>query len=454
MSRLLGKIMIVDDDSRSSEAIELVCDEMNLDYCTFSDPSIAIQEIEKNHKLYGAIVCDYQMPEFTGLQFIEKLNALNITVPTIIVTAHGSTEVAVNCLETGAYDYVTKPLNYKELSIIISRGIKLRKIKADYLVLQDQVKDLQLTKVNFVGKNKKIINIFSIVKKVSKTSASVLVLGETGTGKELVTQAIHKSSDRKKEKLVTINCASIPENLLESELFGHKKGAFTGADSDRDGLFVEANNGTIFLDEIGDMPLGLQSKLLRVLQEGKVRRVGESKEKEINVRIIAATHKNLIELIKKGEFREDLFFRLNVVSILIPALRERIDDVPLLANHFLKKYKRLHKSPVKFISKDAIESLISYDWPGNVRELENTIERACIMTNGPLITAEEIVLTSTSTTGKYKTKQFSELPTLSILEKDYIIYVMNHCDGVKERAAEILNINRKTLYRKLKEFEL
>lgn len=454
MDKQVGKVMIIDDDNSSSQAIELVCEETKLGFTSFQDPLQAAQEIIKNSQRYEAIVCDYQMPGLTGLEFIEKVNEANISVPIIIITAHGSTEVAINSLESGAYDYVTKPINYKELSIIISRAIKFKKIKEDYSNLQSQIESSQIKSFNFIGKSKKITNIFETIKKVSKTNANVLILGETGTGKELIAQAIHKSSDRKREKLVTINCASIPESLLESELFGHKKGSFTGADTDRDGLFLEANNGTILLDEIGDMPIELQSKLLRVLQEGKVRKVGETKESDINVRIIAATHKNLINLIKNNQFREDLFFRLSVVNISLPSLRERIDDVPLLANHFLKKYRKLHKSTAKTISKDAIESLIGHSWPGNVRELENTIERACIMSAGPTITKNEIILTTSSTTQGYKSESFSELPTLDGLEKDYIAFVMHHCDNIKERAAEILDINRKTLYRKIKDLDL
>ncbi|MBK24395.1 MAG: hypothetical protein CME70_10395 [Halobacteriovorax sp.] len=449
------KVMIIDDDISSSVAIEAVCEEMNHDFKTFQNPKEALKNILESKNQYSVIICDYQMPNLTGLEFLENLNQENIQIPFILVTAHGSTEIAVNCLETGAYDYVTKPINYKELSILITRAIKLKKIREDYSNLESKVKSLESSQLNFIGKNKKISEIFNIVKKVSKTSASVLISGETGTGKELIAKALHNSSDRKQNNLVTINCASIPENLLESELFGHKKGSFTGADTDRDGLFIEANKGTIFLDEIGDMPIELQSKLLRVLQEGKIRRVGESKEQEIDVRVIAATHKNLIDLIKDNLFREDLFFRLNVVNITIPSLKQRLDDIPLLANHFLKKYRHQHKSPAKSFSKEAIQTLMEYEWPGNVRELENAIERACIMTTNAVITEDSIVLASASGANKgFKSQIFSELHSLNDLEKSYIAYVLNYCDGVKERAAEILGINRKTLYRKIKEFNL
>lgn len=448
------KILIVDDDAFSALTVEAMCEEMHLPFSSFQVPSRAIEEFRKNKDSYSLIICDFLMPDLNGLQLIQEVFSIDSEVPIILITAHGSNEIAVEALKLGAFDYVSKPLNVKEMSIIVSRALKIRNILQEYKELQKTLQDNKVIPDSFIGKSKSIQDVFKIIKRVAPTNASILVNGETGTGKELVAQAIHKQSDRRNEKFVAVNCASIPEGLLESELFGHKKGAFTGADRDRAGLFYEADHGTLFLDEIGDMPMTLQSKLLRVIQEGKVRPIGSNQEITVDVRIITATHKNLIQLIGDEKFREDLFFRLNVVTIQLPTLRERSDDIPLLCDFFIKKYSKVYKSSVKRLTQEALAKLMNYDWPGNVRELENTIERAVIMCQHPALQESDLMLAHHSPNVDFKSNKFFRLPSLSLLEKDYLQFVLQQTGGKREKAADILGINRKTLYKKVKEYGL
>jgi len=447
------RVLIVDDDPSSSFTFQTLCEEMNLVYNVFSDPMQAITEFKKDPHSYSIILSDFLMPGLNGLELIEKVFSIRDEIPIILITGHGTKEVAVEALRLGAFDYVNKPVNIKELSIIISRALKIQKILNENKELQKNLYS-RLIPESFIGKSKKIQDVFHIIKRVAPTSASVLILGETGTGKELVAQAIHKQSDRKEERFVAVNCASIPEGLLESELFGHKKGAFTGADQDRAGLFYEANRGTLFLDEIGDLPMSLQAKLLRVIQEGKVRPVGSNQEISVNVRILTATHKNLVQLIHQEKFREDLYFRLNVVTIQLPSLKERKEDIPLLSDFFVKKYSKCYKSNSKKISTQAMVKLMNYAWPGNVRELENTIERAIIMAQSLVLQENDFLLTESNINSDFKTQKFTDLPSLSLLEKDYLQFVLHHTEGKRERAADILKINRKTLYKKIKDYGL
>jgi DNA-binding NtrC family response regulator len=447
-------IVLIDDDKSSLISLEAMCEELDLSFRSFDLPLKAFQEIAPKFENVSLIICDYQMPELNGLDFIKKVKAINEDVPIILTTAFGNAEIAVGALENGAFDYVTKPINFKELSILSGRAIKQFQIKKAHQELQVKFQEIEGTEKVFIGKSRSIELIKETAKKIAKTKASILITGETGTGKEVVAKVIHQLSDRKDKEFVSINCGSIPAGLLESELFGHKKGAFTGADSDKMGLFHFANGGTLFLDEIGDMPLELQVKLLRVLQEGMVRRVGENKEQPVDVRIIAATHNNLIEKIRLKQFREDLYYRLNVVNLQLPSLRERVEDIALLADHFFKKHSLAHKSGVKKFSKDALSKLVSYLWPGNVRELENVIERACIMTQSDIISADDLVFLRPSQEVTSSESLFDDFPSLEEVEKQYILHVLNHTNHVKEKAAQILNINRKTLYRKIKDYNL
>lgn len=448
-------IILIDDDISSLFSLEAMCEELELSYKSFTSSKAAFTFLESNEGTKISLaICDYQMPEMNGLELIKKINSLRRNLPTILITAHDGPEVAISALEIGANDYITKPINFRELAILSKRAIKQKEIKEEYSKLKEKVQSFENSKFNFIGKSKVVVNIKSMLHKIAKTNANILITGETGTGKEIIAKTLHHLSERESKELVNINCASIPANLLESELFGHKKGAFTGADRDKEGLFGEADGGTIFLDEIGDMPLELQAKLLRVLQEGKIRRIGENKERSINVRIIAATHNNLLEKIKAKEFREDLYYRLNVINIQLPPLRDRKEDIPLLSEYFLKKHKNNHGSVSRFLTAEALKKLMEYNWPGNIRELENTIERACILTTDKLVTEKEILITNNENRTDFEDKNFESLPTLEDLERSYISFVLSHSDNVREKAADILQVNRKTLYRKIKTYNL
>ena len=447
-------VIIIDDDPASILSIEAVCLECGYKTKNFESPTLAIDFIKK--QLPGEIsliVSDFQMPELNGLELMQQLQTVGIEIPLILVTAFDSTQTAIDAMEMGAFDYITKPINFKELAIIMNRAIKHSEIKERFHKLKKKIGELEPSHIQFIGKSKSIEDINTVIKRVSTTDASVLISGETGTGKEIIAKLIHHHSKRSEQPFVAINCAAIPENLLESELFGHVKGSFTGADQDKKGLFLEANNGTIFLDEIGDMPKNLQTKILRVLQEGKVRRLGENKEHSLNIRVLSATHRNLVQMISNEDFREDLFFRLNVINIKLPSLKQRKEDIPLLADFFIKKYRKIHKGIAKSLSNEALSKLIEHPWPGNVRELENTIERACIMASSTQIQAQELHLSHFNEQEISMKNFFKDLPSLEDLEKKYIEYVLEHTGGAKEKAADILNINRKTLYRKIKAFQ-
>lgn len=402
---------------------------------------------------WDAVICDLIMPELSGLQFIERLHEVGLQMPVILVTAHATIETAAEALKTGAFDYVTKPFNITEIKVITERAIHLRRLEMQHRALQEELRR-SCSLGNMIGKSAKMQRVFDLIERVSKAPANVLITGESGTGKEMVARMIHQKSGRSSKPFVAINCSAIPGNLLESELFGHKKGAFTGAAEDRRGLFEEAAGGTIFLDEIGDMPMELQAKLLRVIQERKVKPVGDNKLRDIDVRIISATHKDLRKAIRAGEFREDLFYRLCVFPIDVPPLRERREDLVPLADHFLKKFSMGAKMPMKTLSKNALTKLLRLRWSGNVRELENTIERAVLLADGSVIEEKDIVIEGSSEADERMDAMFLQLPTLAKLEGEYIQYVLAKTSGKKEEAAGILGINRKTLYRKEKELGL
>lgn len=353
-------------------------------------------------------------------------------------------------LKEGAFDYITKPLNLNELDIVSHRAIKIKNLEKNYKSLQEKIKNNEEAG-SIIGNSSSIRRLKELINKVSMSNSNILITGESGSGKEIVARSIHNQSKRSQEKFIAINCSAIPSELLEAELFGYKKGSFTGATGDHTGLFEEANKGTLFLDEIGDMPPLLQAKVLRVLQEKEIKPIGVNKTKSINVRIISATHRNLKNSIQKGEFREDLFFRLCVIPIHVPPLRERREDIPLLASHFLKKYNRLNEKNISGFEPSAINKLKKVSWQGNVRELENTIERAVVLSNNKLITLDDLVIDNSYKVNQSPTEGFKKLVTLKELEREYIKYVSNKLDGRKEDIARVLGINRKTLYRKEKE---
>lgn len=409
----------------------------------------------KNTDQIDLIISDISMPEMDGLEFADHLRQVAIDIPVILITAFGSIETAIEATKKGVFDYTVKPFKLNEFGIVVDRALHFRQLKKENQELKKQVTTGQHHFGHILGKSKAMKEIFDLIQRVAKAQANVLVTGDSGTGKELVANSIHDNSSRKNKAFVAINCSAIPENLLESELFGHAKGSFTGAFQNKKGLFEEANGGTIFLDEIGDLNPNLQAKLLRVLQERKIKPVGENQYKNIDVRIIAATHKDLQALVKTGEFREDLYYRLSVIPIHIPSLSERPEDVPLLANLFLQRFSKENDRHFKGFHTSAMKSLIDHNWPGNVRELENLVERIVVLARGPYVEAHDVPLNTETKDSSFEfSKAISDMPTLEELEKRYIEVVLDKTQNKKEKAAKVLGINRRTLYRKEREYGL
>ncbi|MBI3554833.1 MAG: sigma-54-dependent Fis family transcriptional regulator [Deltaproteobacteria bacterium] len=442
-------VCIIDDDPEIQTLLEAFFKKQGCAATLFSEAKPALAA----NLQADLIVCDLKLPDLDGLEFLEQLRAKGSDLPVIFVTAHGSTETAIEALHRGAFDYITKPINFAELGVIADRAVRTSQLERSHRRLQDQV-SRQHSIGGLIGKSHKMRQLYELIERVSVANSSVLITGESGTGKEVVARTVHDRSTRASGPFVAINCAAIPDTLLESELFGHAKGSFTGATAARQGLFVEANGGTLFLDEIGDLPLQLQAKLLRVIQERKVRAVGENRSIEIDVRIVAATHRDLKTAVAEKLFREDLYYRLAVIPVSIPPLRERKEDIPLLVEHFVTKITRQSNSKPKLVTPAAIAKLARMPWPGNVRELENSVERALVLSHGAIIDVADITIDERTEPNNQLGGMFAKLPTLIELEKEYIAYVLRQSMQTKEEAADILGINRKTLYRKEREYGL
>lgn len=457
-------ILVIDDDagmrsmvvdflrSEGHKVSEAALASEALSRITKGEFSVSISGQEHLGERLDLIISDLNMPEMTGIEFIEKFRTMAPQVPIILITAFGSIETAIEAIRKGAFDYTTKPFKLAEMSVTVARALRYRDLHLENARLQTEIDQTQ-SFGRIIGKSPGMKEVFDLIRRVAPANANVLITGESGTGKERVARAIHDEGPRKVKKFVAINCTAIPESLLESELFGHAKGAFTGAINRKRGLFEEAEGGTIFLDEIGDMNLALQAKLLRVIQERKIRAVGENLDREVDVRIIAATHKDLKAAIKNGTFREDLYYRLSVIPIVIPPLRHRREDIPLLADHFLKKYSAANHSQVKGFSSDALARLMTMTWEGNVRELENVIERAVVLSRSTAIEAKDLPSAGEGNIESFfESTQSGPLPTLEEIEKRYFKFVLEKTGGRKEKAAQILGVNRRTLYRKEREY--
>ena len=386
------------------------------------------------------------------MEVLENIKVTNPEMVVIMITAHGSKDIAIEAIRKGAYDYFSKPFDVNEMRTVVRRALEKTRLQHEVRELKEKVGEKGDLR-NLVGKSKGMEEVFEIVRTVVDNDVTVLITGESGTGKELIAEAIHYNSPRRAHPFVKVNCAAIPETLMESELFGYERGAFTGATKRKPGKFEVASGGTLLLDEIGDIPLATQAKLLRVLQEGEFERVGGEETIKVDVRIVAATNQNLPQAIKEKRFREDLFYRLNVVSIDLPPLRERKEDVPLLAQYFLKKYRAASRR-VEGISKGALDQLMSYRWPGNVRELENTMERTIILAKRPLIEEEDLSLPSRNTVSLGKLDFSLGSKSLREIEKTVLATVLEETDWNLSRAAQILEISRTTLYSKIKKHEL
>lgn len=439
------RVAVVDDDPEMGRVIhDLLVDEGYhvSQYLSAADALVRFKS-EQPHIL----ITDHKMKDIDGLMFLRKVQTDYPSIVSIMMTAFGSIETAIEAMRAGAYHYIVKPFKNEELSLLVKRAGEKVSLKQENATLKKELnKSFALDSI--IGKSQAMTSVFELIKVVASASANVLITGESGSGKELVARALHNEGVRKNKPFIPINCTAMPEQLLESELFGHVKGAFTGAVTDKKGLFEEAHGGTLFLDEIGDMSLPLQAKILRVLQDKQIRPVGGNSIKNIDVRIIAATHRDLKIMVKDGRFREDLLYRLNVVPIRVPSLKERPEDIPLLVESFIKKFAARNDSKVKSVSPEAMSVLMAHPWPGNVRELENVIERAIVLSSGETI-EKRVVLGSAIEEAQQTIEQLhADRPTLEKLEERYIKMIMSEVNNKKDDAARILGVSRRTLYRK------
>lgn len=454
-----GRVVIVDDDREMRSLLSDFLSSSGYEVRQFPIATEALEALSPGGSLaldreegeIDLLISDIKMPQLDGLEFTTRLQTLRPEIPIILITAFGSIETAIEAMRRGAFHYVVKPFKLAEMGVNVDRAMEHRKLQRDNSALRQEIKR-SWSMGGIVGKSAGMKSVFDLVGRVAQVTANVLITGESGTGKEMVARAIHENGPRARKPFVAINCTAIPETLLESELFGHAKGSFTGAIQRKRGLFEEAEGGTLFLDEIGDMNVQLQSKLLRVIQEKKVRAVGDNAVKDVDVRIVAATHKDLKAAIKDGRFREDLYYRLSVIPIVIPPLRHRKEDIPLLAEHFLKKYSATNNLKVTGFTKRAMNKLVGLRWDGNVRELENVVERAVVLASGSLIDENEIPTSEAASGEEFFGSATGDFPTLEQLEKRYIQTVLEKTGRKKDKTAQILGINRRTLYRKEREY--
>lgn len=447
----MALVALIDDDHEMRSMVEdhLIATGYTVE--SFSRPDEALSKLLGESLRPSIVITDLQMPDISGIEVTKRLKAKFPDLPVIVMTAFGSIESAVEAMRKGAFDYLTKPFKLTEMSLVVERAALMSQLARDNQSLRAELKKT-FTKGNLLGKSKPMREIFDLLERVAPAQSSVLITGESGTGKEVIARTLHQMSPRANKSFVAVNCTAIPETLLESELFGHAKGSFTGADRRKLGLFEEAQGGTLFLDEIGDMEPSLQAKLLRVLQERKIRPVGETKDIDIDVRVIAATHKDLRKAIQEGLFREDLFYRLNVIPVAVPPLRSRKEDIPLLAQAFLDKHAAANGSPVRGFTPVALHLLMERSWPGNVRELENLVERMVVMNRKTILDADDIPSAELTPVEDFYGSMIQDLPSMEQLEKRYMQFVLVKTGGKKDKAAQILGINRRTLYRKEREY--
>jgi len=447
------KILIVDDDINHRLMLKATLNEKNYEVFEAEDGADVIKLVD--HEFYDLILLDLKMKNVDGITALKEIKKISPSIPVIIMTAYSSVNSAVEALKLGAVDYLVKPLDMDIVCHTIGKALDYLQLRIENRTLRERIEqNFEISSI--IGKSKKMKELFEIIAMSAPSDATILILGESGTGKELIANAIHQNSGRRDKPFIKINCAALPENLLESELFGHEKGAFTGALSKRQGRFELADGGTLFLDEIGDMTISTQSKILRVLQEGEFERVGGEKTIKISVRIIAATNKDLELEVDEGNFRKDLYFRLSVVPIILPPLRQRKEDIPELAEHFLSKYARKNNRLIRGFAPEVIDQLMRYNWPGNIRELENVIERAVIMSRGELITTDALpgsLKSSEPNSDKQDVEVFAGRPIKEV-ERELIINTLQSTNKNISRAAELLGISRRTLHNKIKEYDI
>ena len=462
MTERKAKILVIDDEREMLENYSRLLTKMGYSCTTESDSEAALKTIERLQP--DIVLADLKMPKKDGFEILSFCKDLDPEMIVIMITAYATIENAVRAVKKGAFDFIPKPFSLDQLRIVIERALTQKRLKEENYNLTRQLRDIFGFK-NIVGKSPLMQDVFEMMNKVTKTDANVLIIGETGTGKELIARAIHANSRRYAKPFIPIDCASFPEHLLEDELFGHEKGAFTGAYKTKKGLFEVADGGTVFLDEIGDMGINLQAKLLRVIQERQLRRVGGTSFIDVDVRILSATNKDLKEAVEKGSFRKDLFYRLNVITIHLPPLRKRREDIPLLVDHFVQQCASDMGKKVSRIDCEVYSILQSYEWPGNVRELKNVIERAITLMDGEILTPaylpdyilqekmKQDLITSTPIFNRYSYKEAKER-WIAAFEKEYLSRLLREARGNISLAAQRAGLNRRTIYRLMKRYNL
>jgi two-component system, NtrC family, response regulator HydG len=446
-------ILVVDDDPGHRTMLNTLLDDWGYRIFEADDGSTAIDQVKS--RKFDLILMDNRMLKVSGLQALNEIKQINPSIPVIIMTAYSSIEIAVEAIKKGAYDYLTKPLDFDKLRLVMQRAVEHVKLREENRILKESL-GKHFDDRNIIGSSQSIRKLLETVAQVAPTHATVLISGESGTGKEQIAGAIHYNSSRKNKAFIKVNCAAITESLLESELFGHEKGAFTGADRRKDGKFLLADGGSLFLDEVGEMPMPMQAKLLRVLQEKELTRVGGEQTISVDVRVITATNKNLQEMVQAGEFREDLYYRLNVVMLNLPPLRDRREDIPLLAHHFLQTFAAKNQKQVAGFTPQAMQFLTGHRWPGNVRELMNTIERGVVLCRGDNLDRDDFKIDEVDSRINLdippNPETTGEIVPLEVVEKQAILYALDVTGGNKSETARKLGITRRTLHQKLKKY--
>ncbi len=455
-----SRILVVDDEESIREFLEIMLKKEGYEVTTAEDGAKAKEILTK--KSFDMVISDMQMPNVTGIELLRHVKDSYPDLVFMIITAFGTTETAVEAMKLGAYDYLTKPFKIDEVRLNISNALRSKNLETEVRILKKElVKEYSFQ--NMVGNSEAMHAVFNLVKRVSQAPTNVLITGESGTGKEVIAKAIHYNGPLKDKPFVTVNCGAIPENLMESEMFGHKKGSFTGAIADKVGLFEVADGGTLFLDEVGELPASIQVKLLRAIQERIIRRVGATDDMKVEVRIIAATNRNLEDMVSKNTFRQDLYYRLNVIGIKAPALRDRAEDIPLLAAHFLKKYNDKLNKQILTISVEAMDILKKYNYPGNVRELENMIERTVALESGATILPESLPpMVNTSSGRKMASSNEIEIgedgldldKVIGQIEKELLIKAIHSSGGIKKKAAKLLKISFRSMRYRVEKYSL
>jgi two-component system response regulator AtoC len=448
------RVLIVDDEENFRHMLSVILKKEGYDVEAASNGEEALQKVTLSP--YDQVLCDIRMPKMDGLDFLNEAKKAGVDSTIIMMSAYGTVDIAIEAIKLGAYDYISKPFKPDEVILTLKKAEERERLRRENELLRKEVKK-EYSFENIISKNKQMQKIFEVITKVAQYKSTILITGESGTGKELVARALHYNTDRAQNPFVAVNCGAIPENLLESELFGHAKGAFTDAIRTKKGLFEEADGGTLFLDEIGELPPQLQVKLLRVLQEGEIRRIGESKPIQVDVRIVAATVKDLVKEVNEGRFRDDLFYRINVLPIHIPPLRERNEDIPLLTAHFIRKYSQAMSKNIVGIDSKALEALMNYKWYGNVRELENTIERAIVLADRENIEIENLPLEIQNFQEEIPLEplaeeEYSIKKSSRFLEMNLIKKALKKTKGNHTHAAKLLEISHRALLYKIKEY--